>query len=324
MRIGALAALIAALLSLNSMVEKAEAGLYVSITVAPPPLPVYVQPAIPGPGYMWAPGYWAWDDSDGDYYWVPGAWVPAPSPGLLWTPGYWGWSNGVYAWNDGYWGPHVGFYGGVVYGFGYGGVGFGGGRWVGGSFSYNRSVTNIGTTTITNVYSQKIVVNTTTNVSFNGGNGGIQAQPNAQELAAAKEPHTAPSGDQVKHRQLARENPSLKRSKNGGKPPIAATRTAGDFSKKNVVAAKSAGGSLTRASFRDGSNNQTNKLGAQGAHKPLDRAGGSNASANLRPSTNGSNKPLTTNRGVTNGGRPPANKPPQKQVKKPGERPRPQ
>ena len=29
---------------------------------------------------------------------------------------------------DGYWGPHVGFYGGINYGFGYFGLGFEGGR----------------------------------------------------------------------------------------------------------------------------------------------------------------------------------------------------
>ena len=33
----------------------------VSITVAPPELPVYEQPFCPGPNYMWTPGYWAWD-----------------------------------------------------------------------------------------------------------------------------------------------------------------------------------------------------------------------------------------------------------------------
>ena len=57
------------------------AGIFVSITVAPPPLPVYVQPVCPQPGYMWTPGYWAW--SDDGYYWVPGTWVPAPAVGLL-------------------------------------------------------------------------------------------------------------------------------------------------------------------------------------------------------------------------------------------------
>jgi hypothetical protein len=31
----------------------------VSITIAPPALPIYVQPAIPAEGYLWTPGYWA-------------------------------------------------------------------------------------------------------------------------------------------------------------------------------------------------------------------------------------------------------------------------
>jgi hypothetical protein len=35
----------------------ASAAVSVSITVAPPALPVYVQPPCPGDGYMWTPGY---------------------------------------------------------------------------------------------------------------------------------------------------------------------------------------------------------------------------------------------------------------------------
>src|ERR1700739_3089991 len=99
------------------------AQVAVSITIAPPPLPVYEQPLCPAPNYIWTPGYWAWDPDYGDYYWVPGTWVLAPAVGLLWTPGYWGWNNGFYAWNSGYWGPTVGFYGGVNYGYGYPGGG---------------------------------------------------------------------------------------------------------------------------------------------------------------------------------------------------------
>ena len=91
---------------------------------APPPLPEYDQPPIPGPGYVWTPGYWSYADDFG-YYWVPGAWAQPPRPGLLWTPGYWGWRNGVFAFNPGYWGAVVGFYGGVNYGHGYGGAGYG-------------------------------------------------------------------------------------------------------------------------------------------------------------------------------------------------------
>ena len=36
----------------------------------PPPLPVYAQPACPGDGYLWTPGYWNY--ASAGYYWVPG------------------------------------------------------------------------------------------------------------------------------------------------------------------------------------------------------------------------------------------------------------
>ena len=103
-------------------------GAAIAVDIAPPPLPVYDQPPIPAPGYIWTPGYWTWDDDTG-YYWVPGTWVLPPEPALLWTPGYWGWNDGVYAFHEGYWGPEVGFYGGVSYGFGYTGEGYEGGYW---------------------------------------------------------------------------------------------------------------------------------------------------------------------------------------------------
>ncbi len=86
----------------------AQIAIGISVDIAPPPLPVYDQPPIPAPGYLWVPGYWAWDDDVG-YYWVPGTWVLPPEPELLWTPGYWGWSDGVYVFHDGYWGPEIGF-----------------------------------------------------------------------------------------------------------------------------------------------------------------------------------------------------------------------
>src|SRR5271155_1202856 len=86
-----------------------QVAIGVSITIAPPALPVYEQPPVPAEGYLWTPGYWAYAE-DG-YYWVPGTWVMAPQPGFLWTPGYWGWGNGMYVFNEGYWGPQVGFYG---------------------------------------------------------------------------------------------------------------------------------------------------------------------------------------------------------------------
>src|SRR5580704_15635965 len=105
------------------------AQVSVNVNVAPPEMPVYEQPPIPGDGYIWSPGYWYWNDDYQDYFWVPGTWVLAPEPGLLFTPGYWGSEGGAYVFHAGYWGPHVGFYGGVNYGFGYGVSGYEGGYW---------------------------------------------------------------------------------------------------------------------------------------------------------------------------------------------------
>lgn len=124
--------------------QSAQAWGYVGLTVgfAPPAIPVTVQPPCPGEGFLWTPGYWAYDPIRG-YYWVAGAWVVAPAVGLLWTPGYWAWESLGYRWHAGYWGPRVGFYGGVNYGFGYFGAGYKGGYWENGHFAYNRAVNNI-------------------------------------------------------------------------------------------------------------------------------------------------------------------------------------
>ena len=53
-----------------------------AVETAPPPLPTYDQPPVPGPGYLWSPGNWSWDEERADYYWVPGTWVEPPRPGL--------------------------------------------------------------------------------------------------------------------------------------------------------------------------------------------------------------------------------------------------
>jgi hypothetical protein len=129
-----LSALLSALMVVTVTPAAAQVVVGISVHLAPPVLPIYVQPAMPAAGYLWTPGYWAY--GDGGYYWVPGTWVQPPTVGVLWTPPYWGWNNGAYLWHGGYWGPHIGFYGGVNYGFGYGGVGYGGGFWANGSFSY--------------------------------------------------------------------------------------------------------------------------------------------------------------------------------------------
>ncbi|QUD89232.1 YXWGXW repeat-containing protein [Phenylobacterium montanum] len=216
----------------------ASAGVYVGVSVnfAPPPLPVYDQPPIPGPGYIWTPGYWAWGDDD--YYWVPGTWVLAPEPGLLWTPAWWGWDDGVYLFHAGYWGPTVGFYGGINYGFGYTGFGYGGGYWDHDRFFYNRTVNNITNVNITNVYNKTVINNTNvTRVSYNGGTGGVNARPTATELAAARSWRVPPTGVQVQHQQEAARLPIMRAAANRGAPPVAATARPAVFNAPGQVTA---------------------------------------------------------------------------------------
>jgi hypothetical protein len=233
------------------------AQIAVSIRIGPPALPVYEQPLCPTPGYMWTPGYWAYGP-DG-YFWVPGTWVPAPAVGVLWTPGYWGFAGGLYGWHAGYWGPHVGFYGGVNYGFGYGGVGFGGGVWEGGVFRYNTAVVRVDTTVIHNTYVDRTVVHETTvnRASFNG-EGGVTARPTREEEAAAREPHTAPTSEQTSHEHAASGNRSLLASENHGHPAVAATAKAGEFNGKGVVAAHGSGGGAGKAEGRTSPPSHTN------------------------------------------------------------------
>jgi hypothetical protein len=215
------------------------AGVFISVGFAPPILPVYAQPICPGDGYLWNPGYWAYGPEG--YYWVPGVWVEPPMVGVLWTPPYWGFEGGVYAFHAGYWGPHVGFYGGVNYGFGYGGVGFFGGRWDGGHFAYNTAVMHVGPG-FHNVYVDRTVIVNHTNyshASFNGP-GGVTAHASPEEMRAEHENHIAPTGAQQSHMQAAHANPQNFAKANGGHPQMAAVSrpgsTAGAIPARGAVA----------------------------------------------------------------------------------------
>jgi WXXGXW repeat (2 copies) len=284
------------LLALLSLVipagTPAQVAVGISVHIGPPALPVYAQPVCPGAGYIWTPGYWAYG-SDG-YYWVPGTWVVAPTPGFLWTPGYWGWGGGVYLWHAGYWGPHVGFYGGINYGFGYGGVGFGGGEWRGGVFHYNTAVTNVNTTVIHNTYVNNTVINRTTvnNVSYNGGAGGATARPTSAELAAEHDHHIAATSVQTRHEQSARSDRSMLASENHGRPAVAATAKPGQFHGQGVVAARSGNVNGNRPNSSGGNNHNA---AMQNDRPPNARSNGSNGSFNQ----NNSNRPNTATQNLS-------------------------
>jgi len=212
----------------------------ISVSFGPPAIPVYEQPICPADGYLWIPGYWAYD-YDAGYYWVPGTWIEPPEVSFLWTPGYWGSSGNAFIFHKGYWGPQVGFYGGINYGFGYDGVGYQGGRWEGGRFTYNTYVTHVNTTIIHNTYNTRVTNVSESHVSYNGGNGGVEVRPTPQQESYANERHVGPVAAQTQHLQQARSNPELRASANEGKPPIAATVKPTDF-KTGAVASKQAGG----------------------------------------------------------------------------------
>jgi len=170
---------------------------------------------------MWTPGYWAYGP-DG-YYWVPGAWVPAPYEGALWTPGYWGYDSDLYVWHAGYWGPHVGYYGGVNYGFGYMGIGFVGGMWREHTFVYNTAVVRVNSVYIHNTYVDRTIVerNTIANdrhVAFSGGPGGINHPPAPEERLAMREQHLAPTSYQAQHVNSAMSDHNAYARFNGGRP----------------------------------------------------------------------------------------------------------
>jgi hypothetical protein len=189
---------------------------------APPPLPDYDQPPAPGPDYIWTPGYWAWGPAG--YYWVPGAWVEAPYYGALWTPPWWGYCGARWCFHNGYWGPHVGYYGGIDYGFGYIGIGYFGGYWNGNHFYYNRAVTHVGGG-IRNVYNRPVEYNNVrygaqprNRVSYNGGRGGLNVRPRPTEMAAARERHEAAMPVQRQMRTEASQNRAQSFAANRGRP----------------------------------------------------------------------------------------------------------
>lgn len=257
---------LAALLFIGLPLASSSAFVAVSVSIAPPVIPVYEQPLCPTPGYIWTPGYWNYANSG--YYWVPGIWVAPPQVGFLWTPGYWGYRGSRYFFNQGYWGPTVGFYGGINYGYGYTGSGYYGGRWDHGSFRYNTAVSRVNTTVIHNTYVDRTVIrnNNARRVSFNGP-GGVQAKPTRQQEAAVKAHHIPPTRAQIARANTAKSDPSLHATNNKGKPNPAAIKS---FEGKNKPGAQ-ANAANNNAARRNAAAQKTqanNEVKARAAKSP--------------------------------------------------------
>ncbi|MGP8217045.1 MAG: YXWGXW repeat-containing protein [Bacteroidia bacterium] len=251
-------------------------GVGVQVGIAPPVLPVYVQPPCPVEGYLWIPGYWAYGVYG--YYWVPGVWVLPPRIGFLWTPGYWGFEHGAYFWHGGYWGPHVGFYGGVHYGFGYYGTGFYGGRWEGGAFRYNAAVWRVNSNVIHNTYSDRAPGNAMENHSSFNGPGGIEARPNAEEQSAMREEHVQPTSSQQAHEHNAFISKNQRASVNGGHPSVAARGSVGgqryNSSGHSIASSHSTHSANGNNAAHSYSNSQHSNAGRpQAQHSNIQRSG---------------------------------------------------
>src|SRR5690242_3967358 len=278
MRRSVVSGLIGSLLLVLAMLAapaKSSASVGIFVSFGPPALPYYEQPPIPGPGYIWTPGYWDWDPDFG-YFWVPGTWVPAPFVGAVWTPGYWGWDadGDGYVYYPGYWGTEVGFYGGIDYGYGYPGQGYYGGQWRGDRFYYNREVTHITNVNIVNVYNQRVVVNNNgPRISYNGGGGGIDARPTSAEMAAARTRRSGAVSQQLQQQQVARNEPAQRARENHGKPEVAATAMPGEFRGNGAVRASRAG-----APYKEPPRNANNGQPAgRSQPAPVERRPGANA-----------------------------------------------
>jgi len=98
-----LSLLIAAAVALP-VAGNARTDVSVGINLGPPPAPVVVAPPpAPYPGYVWAPGYWAWDGYR--HVWVEGRWL-APRAGYYWVSPHWERRGPNWFFVEGRWAAH--------------------------------------------------------------------------------------------------------------------------------------------------------------------------------------------------------------------------
>ena len=92
-------ALTGALMVTSSACASPRGRVYVRVA---PPVPVVEARIIaPGPGYIWAPGYYAWNGVA--YAWMPGRWVRPPRPRAVWVPAHWVRERRGWYFEEGHW-----------------------------------------------------------------------------------------------------------------------------------------------------------------------------------------------------------------------------
>lgn len=77
------------------------AGGRVYLRVGPPTPIVEARLVTPGPGYVWLPGFYRWDEYA--YVWVPGRWDRPPRAHRAWVPGHWARTRHGWYFVEGHW-----------------------------------------------------------------------------------------------------------------------------------------------------------------------------------------------------------------------------
>ena len=90
---------------LMAVVAPVHAQLNISINIAPPAPRYEVVPVMP-PGFVWAPGYWAWHSDR--HVWVGGRSIMQRT-GYRWEPDRWEQRDHAYQRHPGYWQRDVGY-----------------------------------------------------------------------------------------------------------------------------------------------------------------------------------------------------------------------
>jgi hypothetical protein len=81
------AVIVASALAASTACASVEPRGRVYVRVGPPAPLVETRIVAPGPGYVWIPGYHAWDGRA--YVWRPGRWDRGPRANARWVPARW-------------------------------------------------------------------------------------------------------------------------------------------------------------------------------------------------------------------------------------------
>lgn len=73
----------------------------ISVRIGPPPPVVEHRGPRPHPGWVWQPGYHAWEGNR--YVWHGGVWVEPPRRGAVWIAPHWVHRHGQWIFIEGHW-----------------------------------------------------------------------------------------------------------------------------------------------------------------------------------------------------------------------------